>query len=137
MKSNSFLSAQVVQILDRLCSLPGRRELSVETRRYPRFLPADSGAGFERKYWSLNGSDSPFDMDIAIPVDAEDVVVTWTGALAVAEAMNEINIKMGLAVAELALRASWDYEVFSQKRESDNPQVVVRVFRNAFAAATS
>lgn len=133
MQSNSSLTAQVVQILDRLCSLPGRRELSVETRRYPRFLPADSGTGFEQKLWSFNGNEIPLSGNIAIPTDAEDVVVTWTGTIAAAEALSEINMKLSAAVSDLGFRTSWDFEVFARRRESDNPQVVVRVFRNCFA----
>jgi hypothetical protein len=125
-----MLNAQLVQILDRLSSLPGRRELSVETKRYPRFLPAENGVGFQHKFWSFNGSEKPAQMDIDLPPDAEDVVVTWKGAVKAAETMGEITTLMGAAVMDQAFRSSWDYEVFTRQREPGVPQVVVRVFRH-------
>lgn len=130
MSHNSTLTAQVVQILTRLYSLPDRKELSVETKRYPRFLPAESGTGFEQKFWSFNGEEMPLQAEITIPLDAEDVVVTWKGGIAAAQAMGEIRRMMGVAASELAFHANWNYEVYARQRETENPQVVVRVFRN-------
>ncbi|MGA2442700.1 MAG: hypothetical protein ABSH08_17235 [Tepidisphaeraceae bacterium] len=136
MTNNSILTAQVAQILDRLCSLPDRKELSVETKRYPRLLPAESGAGFEQKFWSFNGKEWPR-RKIAIPADAEDVVVTWKGGIDAAEVMGKVDTMMGAAASEMTLRASWSYEVLTQQGESEKPQVVVRVFRDFSAGAVS
>lgn len=137
MTNNSTLTAQVVQILDRLRSLPGQKELSVETKRYPRLLPAESGVGFEQKFWSFNGEETPTNTDIAIPPDAEDVVVTWEGRVDSAESMGEISLMIGAAVSDLGMRASWDYEVFARQRETEDRQVVVRVFRDFSAGVLS
>ncbi|MGD0388674.1 MAG: hypothetical protein ABSC42_06925 [Tepidisphaeraceae bacterium] len=136
MTNNSILTAQVAQILDRLCSLPDRKELSVETKRYPRLLPAENGAGYEQKFWSFNGQETPR-MKIAIPADAEDVVVTWKGGIDAAEVMGKVDTLMGAATSEMTLRASWNYEVCMRQSETESPQVVVRVFRNFSAGIFS
>lgn len=137
MTNDSTLTAQVARILDRLFLLPGRTELYVETKRYPRFLPAESGVGFEQKSWSFNSGEMPRNADIVIPPDTEDVVVTWKGGIDAADAMDEISVMMGAAVLDLAFRRSWDYEVFTRQRETESPQVVVRVFRDFSANAGS
>jgi hypothetical protein len=137
MSCESSLNAQVAQLVDRLSQLPGRKELSVETRRYPRFLPAESGAGFEQKTWSFNGHDLPLKANLAIPADAEDVVVTWKGGIDAAQAARDLNGLIASAEPDDSFPASWNCEVFTRRRESGGPQVVVRVYRKFSAGEVS
>lgn len=126
MSNASFLTAEVARIVDRLSSLPGRFELCVETKRYPRLLPAESGAGYEQKSWSFNSEETLPPSELAIPPDVEEVVVTWRGG---GEAKSEIDSLLGEEEQDGAFPASWDCETFTRQRESENPQIILRVFR--------
>jgi hypothetical protein len=121
---------QAAQILDRLFTLPGRRELSVETRRYPRFLPAESGIGFEQKVCSFGDAQKPANLSHAIPVDAEEVLFTWKSTMGSDDLTRQISTMVGDAFSDLAIVRGWDYQVFLRKPQRDASHIVVRVFQS-------
>jgi len=126
MSSNSTLSRQVATILDALCYLPGRKGISVQTKRYPRFLPAEDGVGFEQRDWSFEGGEEP--KDVAIPADAEEIVVKWKGA---PDARPQIGEKMEAAVTELSSSGTtWEFQMFTRVNGSKEPDLIVEVSRS-------
>ena len=76
---------------------PAARNFPSRPRDIRGFFPLKAESGFEQKSWSFNGKEKPLNADIAIPVDAEDIVVTWKGGIDAAEAMGEISVLMGAA----------------------------------------
>jgi hypothetical protein len=122
--------AQATQILDRLFSLPCRQDLSVQARRYPRLLPAESGLGFEQSFSSFGNMDKPANAHQAIPRDAEEFVFIWRSCLGTTDLTREISTMVGSAFSDLALSSGWDYEVFLRHATHDSRHVVVRVFQS-------
>jgi len=126
MSSNSSLSRQVAAILDTLCFLPGGKGISVQTKRYPRFLPAEDGVGFEQRDWSFESGEEP--KDVAIPADAEEIVVKWKGAL---DGRPEIGEKLEATVTELCSSGtSWEFQMFTRVNGSKEPDLIVEVSRS-------
>jgi hypothetical protein len=128
--NDTCLIPQAAEILDRLFSLPCRQELSVQTRRYPRLLPAESGVGFQQTVWSFNEDHNSENVSNAIPADAEEVVFTWKSGIGTEEYTDQISEMVGVAFSELTLKSGWEYEVFLRHTEQDNRRVIVRIFQN-------
>ena len=121
------LRGDVERILQILSSLPGSKELEVKTKRYPRFLPADTGKGYEERSWHWSARDiaSP----VPIPADSEDVLVTWCGEAEIPESASEFGKTVGAALRELDQPHAWDFEVHTVARKTDAFRLEVRVFR--------
>jgi hypothetical protein len=119
------LSDDVSRIIQRLADLPGSKQLSVHTRRYPRLGPAERGHGFEEHHWSMAADEDV--AALSIPADAEDVVVTWLGAPSEMQIDDHIADTVIPAAAGSAFE--WEYRV-STRASADNeaPQLVVEVF---------
>ena len=116
------LQGEVEQILQVLSSIPGSDELHVKTKRYPRFLPADTGAGFEERSWHLLARDVL--NGVPIPRDSEDVSITWKGSVGFFQSADELRIAIAAALEKLDHPLAWDYDV----RKDDTEIHVFRRF---------
>jgi len=126
MTNNSTLSSQVAVILDALCFLPGRRGISVQSRRYPRLLAAESGLGFEQRNWSFDGERAP--SEVTIPSDAEEVRVTWVGK---SSAQTQIHASLTAAMTGMLPSSShWDFQIFTRRNGPNDSDLIVEVFQN-------
>jgi hypothetical protein len=126
MSHTSSLERQVSSIVDKLCYFPGRKGISVQTKRYPRFLPSENGVGFEQREWSFKYPDHP--KDVPIPADAEDVIVTWRGASGIS---TEMRAALSETVSELSADGvTWDYQMYTRRNGGTEPDLVVTVFRS-------
>ena len=126
MSNTSALSEQVAAILDTLWFLPGRKGISVQTRRFPRFLPAEDGVGFQQRDWSFSSQEKP--TAVAIPPDAEEIRVTWVGAPC---EKTEVSAALKTTVSDLsAAGIAWDFNISTRRNGNPQPELVVEVFRS-------
>jgi len=126
-----FSSSEVDRILQVLSSLPGGKTLAVQTKRYPRLLPAESGAGYEERQWRF--APGEFARDLPLPADAEDIIITWKGVAQASAGQPPTSDVVIAALAGIADGGIWDHDVCTHRAmpeaATDGAELEVRVYR--------
>ena len=130
------LQGEIERILQILSALPGSKNVEVKTRRYPRFLPGDAGTGYSEKSWHL--TTFVFPVDLTIPADSEDILVTWHGEIVGSQApqsaaagpsLGDLRQSVSAALAKLQWPTAWDYDIHVSGQNSEARSIKVQVLR--------
>jgi len=100
------LSNQVSQIVQSLVGLQGSSDISIISRRYPRFGPAESGAGFEEQASHFSTAQMP--ANVALPPDTDEVVIHVNGSMSHTDLASDLRQRVDDFVREMEIGDAWD-----------------------------
>jgi len=123
---NDALLVDTHRIVAQLAQFQGAAVLNVVARCYPRFGPAEDGAGFRQFQCGFPCDDVPKTLEV--PSDADEVAVTMQGALGEGIAKPEFRKAVEEAIATPALSGEWDVRVYFDSREQNSSGYQVKVF---------
>ena len=103
---NDTRSAQVQQIVEQLCTLPGGRNLDIVAKKWPRVGPAETGSAYQVVRRSYAVQQLP--QSVSVPDDSEEIVIRLRGEVEPPQVKDALVEELYAFFAADEMREHWD-----------------------------